>query len=181
VNKLRIRSGFTLAEVLVMLAILAILVAVLVPTVTNQIRKGEINAVTGDLTNLRSGIEAYLSDVGRYPDAVDQLVSKANVDLDISDVAVPTGLQNRWDGPYIDKIDVASGMPTGFGGLIANDFATATAADNSYLVIEITGVAESDFADVDETLDGSTNSSTGRLLWVTAASGTIRYLALPIS
>ena len=180
-NKLRIRPGFTLAELLVMLAILAIMVAVLVPVVTNQIRKGDINAVTGDLANLRSGIEAYRSDVGRFPDAVDQLVSKSNVDTDISGNPVPSGLQNRWAGPYIDKIDVASGMPTGFGGVIANTFATSTAAGNSYLVVEVTGVDESDFADIDEVLDGSANSSTGRLLWTAAASGTIRYLALPIS
>lgn len=180
-SKLRNRPGFTLAEILVMLAIMAILVAVLVPTVTNQIRKGDINAVSGDLTNLRGGIEAFMSDVRRYPDAMDQLVNSANVDNDINTNPIPAGLSNRWAGPYIDKIDVGSGVPTGFGGTITNQFEIQDAEGNDYLVIEVTGVDESDFADIDEVIDGSANSSTGRLRWEAAASGTIRYLALPIS
>ena len=39
-----------LLSLLAVLAIMAVLAAVLVPTITNQIRKGDVNAISGDLT-----------------------------------------------------------------------------------------------------------------------------------
>lgn len=180
-SKLRNRPGFTLAEILVMLAILGILTAVLVPTVTMQIRKGDISAVSGDLTNIRGGIEAFLADVRRYPAEVNDLVTKSTVDTDVNGNAIPSGLLSGWNGPYIDRIDVGTGMATGFGGNIVSAFDTVVTNGNSYLTIDVTGIVESDFVDIDEVIDGSANSSTGRLRWTADASGTVRYLALPIN
>ena len=164
-----------------MLAILAILVAVLVPTVTMQIRKGDVSAVSGDLTNLRSGVEAFLADVRRYPAELNDLVTLSTVDTDINGNAIPSGLLSGWNGPYIDRVDIGTGMETGFGGIIKSDLDTVVTNGNSYLTIDVTGIVESDFTDIDEAIDGSANSSTGRLRWIAAESGTVRYLALPIN
>lgn len=47
----RFKKGFTLAELLVVVAIIAILVAISIPIFTNQIHKAEVSA---DLANLRA-------------------------------------------------------------------------------------------------------------------------------
>lgn len=179
---MRNRPGFTLAEILVMLAIMAVLAAVLVPTITNQIRKGDVNAISGDLTSLRGGIEAYVSDVHRYPASLQQLIDPTAVTggNDVLGNAIPSGLSNRWGGPYIDRVDVTGGLTTGFGGVLKNTFGTTTINGVPYLRVDITGVDEADFADVDEVIDGSANSTTGRLRWVTASS-TIQFMALPVN
>ena len=110
------RAGFTLVEVLVILAILAALAAVLVPTVSNQVRKADLSRVTGDMTNLRTGVEAFLVNVHRYPGDIEDLVYPIDgTDTDINTNTYPTGLQNRWEGPYVDRIITDGGsLETGF-------------------------------------------------------------------
>ena len=176
------RRGFTLVEVLVILAILAALAAILVPTVSNQVRKADIGRVTGDLTNLRTGVEAFLVDVHRYPDQAAQLAYPiATTDADIYGNTYPSGLVSRWEGPYIDQL-IAAGdsLRTGFGGFVQDTFTVTTENAVDYLTAVITGLAYPEFASIDENLDGAADSLSGRLRFITGTS-TITYLALPIN
>ena len=70
------RSGFTLPEVLVTVAIVAILAAVVVPTVTNQIGKGDDSNLTSNVASLRTGITAFVSDVRKFPSRVQHLMTQ---------------------------------------------------------------------------------------------------------
>src|SRR5438552_9912404 len=60
-------AGFTLAEILVALALMAVLAAVLLPTVAGQILKGDAGKTVSDLQAVRSGSEQFLADIHRYP------------------------------------------------------------------------------------------------------------------
>lgn len=173
------RKGFTLIEVLVILAILAALAAILVPTVSNQVRKADVGRVTGDLTNLRTGIEAMLVNVHRYPGDIEDLVSPIDgTDADINGDPYPSGLISRWEGPYIDR-SIADGdsLQTGFGGFVHDDFTISVDDGIQYLTVMVTGIASPEFALVDENLDDGT-SSTGRLRF---SADTVSFYALPIN
>ena len=59
------RAGFTLPEVLVTIAIVSVLAAIIVPTVTSQITKGDETRFQTTIVNLRTGITAFVK-AGKY-------------------------------------------------------------------------------------------------------------------
>ena len=67
------KKGFTLLELLVVLAILAILIAIAVPVYKNQKEKAAITAHNANVRVLETAVESYKQDKGEYPKDVEQL------------------------------------------------------------------------------------------------------------
>lgn len=68
------RNGFTLIELLVAMTIIALLLSIVAPRYFNSISKAEEAVLREDLLLLRSALDKYRADVGKYPDALDDLV-----------------------------------------------------------------------------------------------------------
>ena len=66
-RKMSSRRGFTLPEVLVTVTIVAVLAAVMVPAVLNQVGKGDVPSVAGDLGAIRTAITTFAADTRRFP------------------------------------------------------------------------------------------------------------------
>lgn len=67
------KKGFTLLELLVVLAILAILIAIAVPVYKSQKEKAAITAHNANVRVLETAVESYRQDHGEYPKNVDAL------------------------------------------------------------------------------------------------------------
>lgn len=174
--------GFTLVEILVILAIIAVLAGVLVPVVTNQIRKAEAGRVTSDLNGVRTGMEAFIADVKRFPGDIEDLSRAVDgTDFDINEDTYPTGLQGAWDGPYIDRDMAPDGdLDTGFGGLIQDSLRIVQHSNSvDYVTILVADISLADFNRIDEDIDGGDGAAAGRLLHITG--DTVQYLAIPIN
>lgn len=65
------KKGFTLLELLVVLAILAILIAIAVPVYKNQKEKAAITAHNANVRVLETAVESYRQDKGKLPDKLD--------------------------------------------------------------------------------------------------------------
>ena len=66
------KNGFTLLELLVVLAILAILIAIAVPVYKNQKEKAAITAHNANVRVLETAVESYRQDNdGKLPDKLD--------------------------------------------------------------------------------------------------------------
>lgn len=63
-------GGFTLVELLVVIGIIAVLIGILVPTVTSVKKAARKADTKGLLTNIASSIEAYRAQFSAYPGAV---------------------------------------------------------------------------------------------------------------
>lgn len=68
--------GFTLIELMVALAIIATLLSLVVPRYFSSVSKAEEAVLKENLLLLRDAVDKHFSDTGRYPTALEELVSK---------------------------------------------------------------------------------------------------------
>lgn len=75
-NKKPVVTGFTLVEMLVVLAILALLLTLAAPKYFSSIERAKDAALKQDLTTVRESIDKFYADTGQYPKTLDDLVDK---------------------------------------------------------------------------------------------------------
>jgi general secretion pathway protein G len=66
--------GFTLMELIIVMAIIAILVSISVPIYANMIRRAKEAVLREDLHTLRTAIDSYTVDKEKAPESLDDLV-----------------------------------------------------------------------------------------------------------
>lgn len=88
-----VRSGFTLVEILIAIAIVVIMGAVAIPTYLSYKKKGEMTATQSVLKNIKLVIETgFSTDTGSLPETLQDLVTKpANEEI-----------AKEWKGPYLE-------------------------------------------------------------------------------
>jgi general secretion pathway protein G len=68
--------GFTLIELLVVLAIIATLLALAMPRYMRSVEKSKEAVLKENLWVMRDALDKYHGDTGKYPDTLDDLVTK---------------------------------------------------------------------------------------------------------
>src|SRR4030095_15433688 len=69
------QSGFTLIELLVVISLISILAAMGLVQYKNSVRHTQEGVLKTDLFRMRDAIDQYYADKGKYPPALDALVS----------------------------------------------------------------------------------------------------------
>jgi general secretion pathway protein G len=85
--------GFTLVELLVVLAILGIIVALVTPAALHYLARAKTEAARIQIESLGSALDLYRLDVNRYPTEQEGLQAL---------VQAPPGVSS-WNGPYIKQ------------------------------------------------------------------------------
>ncbi|MEO1079801.1 MAG: type II secretion system major pseudopilin GspG [Pseudomonadota bacterium] len=89
--KPRRAAGFTLMELLVVLAILGLLMSLVGPQVLNQLGGAKTKTALIQIKDLEQALEMYKLDVGRYPSTAQGLVALVQKPGDAA----------GWNGPYL--------------------------------------------------------------------------------
>jgi general secretion pathway protein G len=71
-----VKKGFTLIELMVVLAIIALLLSIVAPNYAGRVTRAEEAVLRDDLSQMRDALDRHYADVGRYPDSLDELVTK---------------------------------------------------------------------------------------------------------
>ena len=74
--KKRREAGFTLVELLVVMAIMALLLSLALPRYFHVIDSSKETVLMENLRITRDAIDKFYGDTGRYPDTLDELVEK---------------------------------------------------------------------------------------------------------
>lgn len=89
--ELRRSAGFTLVELLVVLAILTLLVGLVGPRVLGQLGGAKSKTAAVQIADIEKSLELFKLDVGRFPtkqEGLDALVTRP-------------GVVSGWNGPYL--------------------------------------------------------------------------------
>ena len=94
-GRIAFQGGFTLMELLVVLAILGLLMSLVGPQVLNQLGGAKTKTALIQIKDLEQALEMYKLDVGRFPSS----------DQGLDALVKNPGGASGWNGPYL-KADV---------------------------------------------------------------------------
>ena len=74
--KIQRKNGFTLIELMVVMAIIGVLLTVAVPRYFHSVDKSKEAVLHQNLQLTREALDKYFGDNGKYPDSLDDLLTK---------------------------------------------------------------------------------------------------------
>jgi len=92
------KKGFTLLEILIVVAIIGLIASLIVPNLIGRFEKSKEEIAKAQIEMLSSAIEAFKLDVGRYPNTLDELINCNDP---------------NWRGPYLAKRHTKGSMGKG--------------------------------------------------------------------
>lgn len=90
------RSGFTLMELLLVMAILVILMTLVAPRFMGTQKKANIGAAKSQIGLFKSPLEMYAMDMNTYPTTEQGLAALVEKPAEIEN-------EDQWQGPYLDS------------------------------------------------------------------------------
>ena len=86
-------AGYSLLEILVVLAIIGTLITLVAPRLLGNVDKSKVIAAQAQVRNLRLALDSFNLDMGRYPTKSEGLLVLVNEPNDNGD---------NWFGPYLE-------------------------------------------------------------------------------
>jgi len=133
-RKNHLEKGFTLIEMIGVLAIIATLAAVVAPKIFDAINDSKVTSLAENISTIRAAVTSYYKDTGVFPiQYSNSTVANQN------QLMTKPAKVNGWRGPYLDKALVNPVNATGFmntaegvwtfdiNGDGTNDYGTGTA------------------------------------------------------
>ncbi|MBT9520759.1 MAG: type II secretion system major pseudopilin GspG [Dechloromonas sp.] len=90
---MNMQRGFTLLELLVVVAIIGLLAAYVGPKYFNQISRSEVTVAQAQIEAFARAVETYRIDTGHYP----------SVEQGLNALVVRPDNEKKWRGPYLMK------------------------------------------------------------------------------
>jgi prepilin-type N-terminal cleavage/methylation domain-containing protein len=183
--------GFTLAEILIAIAIVAILAAAVVPTIMGRLTDARADAIIAEMQTMQNGLMLFYRDMARFParlDYLNALPSGGNPVLDACGNAIPAAIQAKFRGPYINRsiqlinppLVTRYTMTTGDqieAALTRTQITLSNGGAQRVLQIWAFNIESSVSDDIDKKVDGESNVSAG----IIQVAGTIVKWNIPIA
>lgn len=90
------RYGFTLVEMLVVIALLGLIMSLVGPRVMQQFANAKAHTASLQLADLSAGLDLFFLDVGRYPSSDEGLRALIQPPVTVA----------GWNGPYMKKVSI---------------------------------------------------------------------------
>ncbi len=110
------QAGFTLVEMLVVLAIIGLLAGLVAPRVFGQLAEAKIRTAHIQIESLKNSLDLFFLDAGRFPSTSEGLAALVTHPADLANwngpyikgTAVP---RDPWNNPYIYRSPGQNGRP----------------------------------------------------------------------
>ena len=194
----RRKAGASLGEILVAMAIVAVMAAVIVPVFMDRLQTAHANAVISEMTNVENGLRMFYRDVGRYPRQLNYLSALEDLNgiRDACGGTIAASNQADYRGPYINRplqlIDRYGTPPNTRYILATGDSVEATitrttsttvgGGTQQVLQIQIFGPDKAMTEYIDEKVDGVLDGTSGTVRYTTplAANDNVIKWTFPV-
>lgn len=194
----KVRTGFTLAEVMVAVAIMAIIASVFIPSLLSYLDTTRAESAKTSIDSVMAGVVRFRTAITKYPSALNMLTDS------IRTSGVAGGLNSRnsctgyatasgfftttevtsWrtQGPFFTMPIATDGYPIGIGTMnnsIVRSPSTGTGTTSAALLFfSVPNVRTEDIDALELLYDATSNSSTGTIRWSASANGyaTLSYV-----
>ena len=96
----RRRAGFTLIEIMVVVAIIGLLLTFVAPSVWRNMREANVVGTKAKMTNLKNYIEAYRRHHSKVPDRLDDLLQEDDTNMGEAYVESEDDLKDAWGNDF---------------------------------------------------------------------------------
>jgi len=160
VNQQRAAGGFTLIEMIGVLAVIAVLAGVLIPKVTQAIADSRVNNTISSFQTIQTAVADHYAKYNSYDSlfGTNNALTTAQLTSFDTSVLLPEGLIDK---PFLAKVgttnivEVVAGTNAFFGaGYMLDGQHVATASYQWVAEIVITNVASQDAWDISSRIDG---------------------------
>lgn len=97
------QQGFTLIEMIGVMAVIAILASVATPKIFEAIEDAKVSAYVQEANALKQAVTRFYKDTGRWPRHIPTHADSRYHDLMINDTNGSGAAMPGWDGPYLDR------------------------------------------------------------------------------
>lgn len=162
--------GFTLMEMIGVVAVIAILASMATPMIFDAIRNARVAAFVEDVTVLRTSVARYYEDTGLFPTHIPTDAGDGRRLLLANGVASPIG---GWNGPYIEKEFDNPFREGGYRSIFATTSAPyqfdldgdGNVDTTNVAVLRVDNVTNTDAQRISDILDGDGDVTTGDSSW----------------
>ena len=164
------RRGFTVIEILIGIALIAIMSAAVIPALMNRIRDAQTSALGQSLFSLSLAIFEYRKAVTAYPRELVVLATRpVAATQDLCGNAIGANNAGSWRGPYVSRELVTGGIGIG-DAKISNTLRRSPATGlPTTLFIDVAMVDTLSAVDLEAQFDGAPANVTGGTIWYTTA------------
>ncbi len=161
--------GFTLMEMIGVMAVIAILASIATPTIIDAVRNAKISAFVEDISSIRTAVASFYEDTGNFPVHVPTNANQNQKQL-MRNTANP---MSGWDGPYLEK-DLQNPFSAGsYRGVLSTTNANyqfdldgdGNVDTSGVSVIRIDQVSNEEARRISDILDNDGDVTTGSNAW----------------
>ncbi|MEN7343996.1 MAG: prepilin-type N-terminal cleavage/methylation domain-containing protein [Pseudomonadota bacterium] len=166
----RNQRGFTLMEMIGVIAVIAILASMATPLIFEAIRNARISAFVEDVNSLRTSVASYYQDTGRFPLHIPTDNRNGRRLLTTNNVNNPIA---GWNGPYIEKEFANPFQEGGYRAVLTSNNANyqfdldgdGNVDTSGVSVIRVNNVSDADARRISDILDGDGDVESGAGAW----------------
>lgn len=173
-SRVKKAMGFTLMEVIGVMAVIAIIAAVATPRIFEAIEDAKVTSMVSMINDLKANVADYYKDTGRWPRHIPTHADNRYHNLMINDAGGGAAIPG-WDGPYLES-ELSNPITTGAYMDLAATSATQLACDlggdgttdGSFLTLRVDGVSEGIARKISAIIDKDSDVTTGNGSWKAA-------------
>jgi len=90
-------AGFTLIEIMVVVAIIGLLATLMAPKVMNALRRSKVTVTTAKLKGLRQPIQSYQMIHSKVPESLDELLTEDEMNMNEAYLESRDDFTDAWD------------------------------------------------------------------------------------